>query len=63
LIPRHPLAALVDKPNAYYDGVALWMATLVSWCITGNAYWLIVRDGALRPVALWFAPPWSITPR
>jgi phage portal protein BeeE len=48
---------LIGAPNGYYDGTALWQATLVSWCLTGNAYWLIVRDSMLRPIGLWYVPP------
>jgi hypothetical protein len=36
LVPGHALVRLIEHPNDYYDGTALWMATLVSWCLSGN---------------------------
>src|SRR5581483_5979294 len=42
--PRHPMARKIERPNKFYSGVALWMATIVDWATTGNAYWLKSRD-------------------
>ena len=64
-IPGHPLPALVDNPNPYYDGDTLWQATAVSYGADGNAYWLIARDAAGRgvPRELYWVPHWQIEPR
>lgn len=61
--PGHPMLALIQRPNAYYGDIALWMATVVSFLIDGNAYWLIVRNGAGKPVELWYVPHWTMEPR
>jgi hypothetical protein len=56
LIEDHPMPALIERPNPYHSGVLLWIATLVDWATTGNAYWLKVRSQAGRPAELWWAP-------
>ena len=60
---EHPMLALIQKPNAFYGDIALWGATILSWAIAGNAYWLILRNRAGRPVELWYVPHWMIEPR
>lgn len=59
----HPLTTLVERPNPYYAGPLLWMATLLDWTTAGNAYWLKVRDGAGRVAQLWWAPQRTMEPR
>jgi len=68
-IPRHPMVRLLTYPTAgpgnpggYYGGVLLWMATVVSWIVDGNAYWLKVRSRAGRVVQLWYVPHWMMEP-
>lgn len=58
----HEMIELIRRPNAYYSGVLLWMATLISYLLDGNAYWIIVRNNQRRPVELWYAPHWLIEP-
>lgn len=67
--PRHPLVRLLmfptaepGKPGGWYGGRLLWMATIVSWVVDGNAYWIKVRSAAGRVVQLWYAPHWMIEP-
>src|SRR5688500_7800690 len=36
----HPLELLIESPNDFYDGDALWQATIISYVLDGNAYWL-----------------------
>lgn len=43
--PAHPMLALLQNPNPNYGDIALWMGTLFSFLISGNAYWIIVRNG------------------
>lgn len=62
-VPDHPLIQLVQNPNPFYGDIALWMATVIVFAITGNAYWLIVRNGVGRPAELWFVPPWLMEPK
>jgi hypothetical protein len=40
----HELLRLLERPNEYYTGVILWMATVIDWMVDGNAYWLKLRD-------------------
>lgn len=61
--PAHPMLALLQNPNPNYGDIALWMATLFSFLISGNAYWIIVRNGVGRPGELWYTPHWMIEPR
>ncbi len=63
-IPDHGLTQLVDRPNNFYAGLALWISTIFSYVLDGNAYWLIVRDPqTLAPIELWYAPHWMIEPK
>jgi HK97 family phage portal protein len=61
-VPRHPLVTLVGRPNDYYAGEALWMATMLCWGIFGNAYWRIVPTRGGEPRELWWVPTWQIEP-
>lgn len=62
-IPGHPMVKLMRRPNPYFSGSLLWMATLSSWVIDGNAYWLKFRNGAGQVVQLWYCPHWMLEPR
>lgn len=59
----HPALALIQRPNAYYGDLALWAATIFSYLVDGNAYWIKLRDGISRPGELWFAPHWAMEPK
>lgn len=55
---------LLEHPNNWYSGVLQWMATLVDWCFTGNAYWIKVRNpNTGRVEQVWWAPSWMMEPR
>ena len=56
----HALHQLLQKPNRSYSAEILWMVTLWSFCIDGNAYWLKAGPG---PDELWWAPHWLIEPK
>ena len=62
-IPKHPMVRLVERPNPYYSGILLWMATLADWVLTGNAYWIKVRNGVGAPIQLYWVPARLIEPR
>lgn len=62
-IKRHPMLALLRRPNRHWSGRVLWMATLVDWLVDGNAHWIKLRDGAGRPRELWWAPAWTMEPK
>lgn len=62
---RFPTAGAGGGPRGFYSGIALWMATLTSRVVDGNAYWLKVRSqGAFGAVTqLWYVPHWMMEPR
>lgn len=59
----HDLLRLLARPNNFYTGPILWMATMADWNIDGNAYWLKLRDKTGRVRELWWAPHWMLEPR
>jgi HK97 family phage portal protein len=59
---EHALLDLLANPNPYYDGDSLWAATALSFVVCGNGYWLKVRGGLGRTVALYWLPHWMIWP-
>ncbi len=59
----HPMAEKVERPNPFYSGVLMWMATIVDWNTTGNAYWLKVRSASDEVVQLWWAPSFTMEPK
>lgn len=61
--PEHELAYLLEFPNPSYSGVLMWMATVVDWNISGNAYWVKVRAGSSKVVQLWWVPSTMMEPK
>ncbi len=57
----HKILELLDRPNQYYDGDLLWKATLVSYVLEGEAFWLIVRNAFGEPVQLFYLPHFLVT--
>lgn len=61
--PKHPLLALLNQPNPYYDGSCLWWITLLSLLDSGDAYlvpeW--TRGGDVGE--LYWLPHWSVSPK
>jgi HK97 family phage portal protein len=64
-VKNHPLTKLIRRPNGYYSGKALWAATAISYCVSGDAYWIKARGtgGFGSPVELWYVPHWQILPQ
>jgi HK97 family phage portal protein len=63
--PKHALTRLVKYPNPYYSGLTLWQATVCDYNISGNAYWLKLRNGeehGKRVLQLWYEPSTTIRP-
>jgi HK97 family phage portal protein len=60
------LLQLLERPNPYFSGVLLWMATVVDLFTSGNAYWLKVRSGAGGPtdrvLEYWWIPSRMLRP-
>lgn len=61
--PDHDLEILIDEPNPFYGGDALWQATVISYILDGNGYWLKMRNRYGEVVQLWYAPHWAIRPK
>lgn len=61
-VADHKALTLIRRPNPYYGDIALWAATIWSWCLDGNAYWLKQRDGFTLPKELWYVPHWMMKP-
>lgn len=59
---ENPMLDLLECPNDSYSGVSLWMATMLSWCLDGNAYWVKIRSLSGKVVQLWYVPHWLIEP-
>lgn len=53
---------LLERPNRYYSGVLMWMATVMDFYTSGNAYWLKQRAPSGRVVGLWWAPRQTMKP-
>lgn len=62
-VDEHPMLELIRTPNPYYGDIALWAATILSYCTDGNAYWVKVRNIAGQVVELWYVPHWMIEPK
>ena len=55
---------LLERPNPYFSGVLLWMATVVDLFTTGNGYWIKQRaTGSDRVIGLYWAPSKTMEPR
>lgn len=62
-VDQHPMVRLLRRPNRHYSGIVLWMASILSWVVDGNAYWIKVRNGMGGVVELWWVPHWMIEPK
>jgi HK97 family phage portal protein len=63
-IDDHDMLRLLERPNPFYSGSILWMATLADFMVDGNAYWVKEWNRAgTRPVRLWFTPSWMMEPQ
>lgn len=61
-VKGHPLVELLRYPNPYYAGDSLWTAFAYSWVISGNVYFIKVRDGQGKVSELWYEPHWNVRP-
>lgn len=50
----HNLIELLARPNQFYSGSTLWTATVMDYHLSGDAYWLKIRDRGGRPAELWW---------
>lgn len=61
-IENHPLTMLLDEPNPYMSGAAVFQALLADYNIHGNAYLLKFRTAGGRVAELWWEPHLTIRP-
>lgn len=59
-IASHPMTELIRRPNPFYAGNVLWMATVMDVALTGNGYWLLPRENDLRVREIWWVPSTAI---
>lgn len=56
------MLTLLERPNPYFSGVLQWIATIIDLFVTGNGYWIKLRDRNPdsvyfdRPAELWYVP-------
>lgn len=60
---EHSMCALIRRPNGFYSGTVLWMASVISLTTDGNGYWIKIRNGQRKPIQLWYAPHWTMEPQ
>lgn len=61
-IHQDDLLKLLEGPNGYYDGITLMYATLADFKLTGNAYWIKIRNQFGKVIQLWWAPESMMEP-
>lgn len=61
-VEGHDLERLIERPNDWYDGDALWKATCLSYVLKGDAYWHKIRNAFGDVIELWYRPHWLIKP-
>lgn len=59
----HDVLRLLQRPNPFFTGPVLWMATLVDYMANGETYWLKMRNGSKLPSELWWTPHWMVEPK
>jgi len=62
-VPGHPLTAKLKRPNPHYGYTILMKATIASYILDGNAYWLKERTLGGDVLNYWYVPPWTMQPR
>ncbi len=53
----HPLLDLLSAGNEFFPGVMAFQVTQQHLDLVGEAFWVIERNGAGKPAALWPLPP------
>jgi len=52
----HPLVDLLLNVNSAWDNYGLKFVTTAYMSLTGDAYWVLIRNGLGVPAAIWIAP-------
>jgi hypothetical protein len=61
-VPNHPLVALLENPNPWYDGSTLFGGINLSMMVDGNAYLVKLPSEAGKLVGLHYIPHFQIEP-
>lgn len=61
-LPEHDMAEALYRPNPFITGSLLWKATVLSWCLDGNAYWQKVRNSFGSVIGYWYLPHFLVKP-
>lgn len=59
----HALTHLLLRPNPFYGEALLWKATVLSYCLDGNAYWQKVRNRFGEVLGYWYLPHFAVEPK
>lgn len=62
-ILNHEMVKLINRPNPFYSGELLWQATLADWMVTGDAYWIVLRNSEELPLQLWYTSSALLEPK
>lgn len=62
-VEGHGCEVILNQPNPFYDGDALFKALVISYCLDGNAYLIKRRNSIGEVLELWYAPHWMIEPK
>lgn len=63
VIEHHPIYELLKRPNPYTSGSTLWKAFAYSWIISGNVYFLKIRNRFGQVIQLWYEPHFNVRAR
>lgn len=61
-VADHSLTKLLRRPNEFYSGRVLWMATVLDFAF-GNAYWLKIRNANREVIQVWWVPRGLMEPK
>ncbi len=56
IVGKHPLVDLFRNVNSAWDNFGLKFVTTAYMSLTGDAYWVLLRNGFGMPSAIWIAP-------
>lgn len=59
----HALEVTLAQPNPFYGDDLLWKATILSYCLDGNAYWQKIRNSFGDVLGYWYIPHFLIEPK
>lgn len=61
-VQGHGLTELLRRPNPFYSGRILWMATVLDFAF-GEAFWLKIRNDGGKVVQIWWVPRGTMEPK